>query len=475
MLRKLIITGFYYASIRYVVLAIALLKTYLIASGLGPEILGTYTLIILIVEYLNYVNLGVFNSMTRDIAVSFEEQERVSLDKNSIYSNSLGFSILMCGFLSIIFLLSEITSISLIPDDIESYIPIMLVLIISYQFKQYIIKRLRLEEEYLSIGSIELIAQSVNLIGIYLFVQDYLIDAVIYSIFASNFVIIILGFFISKNINLAFNYKIIKSLIKSGFPMLIHSIFMVIMMTIDRGMIIWLYTDRKALGLYQLGFILALGFFKAFESVTFLFQAKWLSHFAKDEKSSKKLSSIKEQTIYLELFTVFLSVLGIIFVPFVVSFFLPDYIPSIRITQFLLISFVFNGLTFFVNIYLLSSKKEYQMIPAMLIACIFSIFSNYFLVELGYGLYGFAFTKIMAFGVYGFLIYLTVYSLLKEKFLKGFLDAYLRALLFFIPTSVIIYEEYSMIIIPFLYIFIYSKLIYSRLFTLRVWKGMIDR
>ena len=181
----------------------------------------------------------------------------------------------------------------------------------------------------------------------------------------------------------------------------------------------------------------------------------------RNQNEKLKLKSLKDQTTFLEVGTVCLSILGIAIVPFFIQNFLPDYDTSIKISQLLIISFVFNGLTFFVNIYLMSNSKEYSMLPSIFISLVIATILNYFFYDLGYGLYGFAFTKVIAFLLYGIMIYLTLYLLSSQGKINNLLEIYSRIILLFVPTVIIIYEELSLMYMLALFILLYSKIIFS--------------
>ena len=172
MLSKLIRIGFNYSALRYAVLVIALFKSLMIAEGLGPVILGSYSLLILVIEYLNYINLGVFNSMTRDVSVNFNKDQTTLLNQTEITGNALSFSLISLIILMIVMFVSYFYSFSFIPEEIYQYYPLLFVLIFTYQLKQFILRYLRLNENYMLIGWAEFISQSINFAVVYLFIDD---------------------------------------------------------------------------------------------------------------------------------------------------------------------------------------------------------------------------------------------------------------------------------------------------------------
>ena len=65
--------GIFYSLIKYLIMGIGVIKSIYIADALGATLLGAYAVIMLIVEYLNYSNLGIFAAMNRDVAINLED------------------------------------------------------------------------------------------------------------------------------------------------------------------------------------------------------------------------------------------------------------------------------------------------------------------------------------------------------------------------------------------------------------------
>ena len=453
--------GATYAFVKYCVLALAFLKTLLIAYYLGPELLGTYALVILIVEYLNYINLGVFNSMTRDISLFLTDKNK-EREIDLTEGNAISFSLIASIFLLAVLFLFSFMSNSVLPEEVAAYIPIMFVLVVIYQLKQFILRHLRLFENFFLLGAIEFMAQLLNLIGVVLFIESYLIDAVVFSILISNIFLLLFGFAFSRKVKLTFNFQKIKYLIKAGFPILLYSIFLLLLTSIDRVMIGFFYSDIKALGYYQLGLSLAVGLFTVFNAITFLFLPKWLRFFSlnDNEMTSLKIESLKEQTYFLELLLVVLSLLGIIAIPYFIKTYLVEFEVSIIIMQFLLMSSVVLHMTFFAITYLNSNNHQVKTLPSLLIAVFFSAIMNYLFISLGYGLYGIAFAKILSLFIYGFLIFKLLLKISELPFLLNFFKIYIRIIVFFSFLSFIVYEQISIWFAFIPLVCVYSKAVY---------------
>jgi len=458
---KNIYAGLGYTFLKYIILAIAFIKTGLIAYHLGPELLGAYALVILTIEYLNYSNLGVFFSMTKDISLYLSNkgnEKKMYLTQGS----AIGFSFISVFILVPIYFLFKNTGFISLPDEIINYSLMIIMLVLMYQLKQFILRFLRLFEKYFILGLVEFLAQVLNLLGIIFFIEEYQINAVLLSILIPNVLLIIIGFSQVNLPKLNFDFNVVKKLVISGLPLLFYNIFLLMLTSIDRLMIGFYYSDLSALGLYQLSLSLSIGLFTVFNAIAFLFQPKWIRFFSAGDskvKINEKIESMIEHTYLLEAGLVFLAFIGICLIPFFIEYFLTDYVISIIIAEFLLLSLVTLHLTFFSITYLTANHHQFQILPALIQALILAIFLNYIFVEAGYGLYGIAFAKIIAFLFYGFLIYKFLFKLIDAPIIKNIIRIYSRLFLFLIPTCVIIYEGGS-----FVWILIFLLLIYAQAF-----------
>lgn len=451
--------GLLYTAVKYVILVLAFIKTGLIAYHLGPILLGSYAIVILVIEYLNYSNLGVFFSMTKEVSLYLKNNN----NEEKIYTvqgSALIFSFISVFILILIYILITYLGLLSVPLEVLKYSSLIFALVLMYQLKQFILRYLRLFEKYFLLGFIEFLAQALNLIGILLFIQEFKIEAVLLSILIPNILLIIIGFTQVKIKKLNINFDVVRDLVISGSPILFYNIFLLMLTSIDRLMIGFYYSDTAALGYYQLSLSLSLGLFTVFSSIAFLFQPKWIRFYSSDDQleiERNKTDSLVKHTYFLESALVFLAFLGICFTPYFIEIFLPEYRTSIIISQYLLLSLVAFHITFFSVTYLIANHYQYQILPALIKAFLLTILLNYILVELGYGLYGIAFSKIIAFLVYGLLIYDFLFRQINASKLNNIKKIYSRILVFLIPTCILIYEQSSKGWILLILIIVYAK------------------
>jgi O-antigen/teichoic acid export membrane protein len=304
LMKEFIKIGVIYSLVKYIIMGLGVIKSFYAASALGPTILGSFAVIMLIVEYLNYLNLGVFASMNRDVAIHMEEQKKKEY-VDDIINTALSFTIIPIAIITLSFLLIEFIEFSFISSELKEYSWIILILVAFNQLKIFLLRYLRLYSKYYELTILEFLTQIMNLTGVVLFVGEYSIDAVIWSVLISTIFFNIVAFIYVKRFRFQINYSLVKYLIVSGLPMLFYALTLTLLSSIDR-MVIAASFESRALGLYHLGFISAQGLFMAFNSIALLFYPRWLKYFH-EQDSQNKFNSIKEQTLMIELILVCLS------------------------------------------------------------------------------------------------------------------------------------------------------------------------
>ena len=127
-MKEFIKIGVIYSLVKYFIMGLGVIKSFYVASALGPSILGSYAVVMLIVEYLNYSNLGVFASMNRDVAIHMEEQKKKEYVDN-IVNVALSFTIIPIAIIAISFLLTEFIEFSFFPIELKEYSWMILILV----------------------------------------------------------------------------------------------------------------------------------------------------------------------------------------------------------------------------------------------------------------------------------------------------------------------------------------------------------
>ena len=449
--------GLFYSVLKYVAMGMAVIRTIYIAVILGPELLGEYALILLFFEYLNYANLGVFDSMHRDIAIQIDNKEKKGY-VSKLMGNALSFTFIIISILFLISLIFYNLPNNFIAGEFYKYYLYLIVMVAIYQLKKFLSNYLRLHDKFYYLAVIEFIQQIIVLIVVLSFIEEYSIYAVFFSVFLSNTFFLAVGFYYVKDVRLTLDIQQIKYLLVTGLPLMFYGLFTAITMSIDRLFIAAFFDSRLPLGYYQLGYNIAHGLFVAFNSVTYLFYPKWLKYFNQTNKVEASIfTSLNKQTNITECLLIILSIIGITLVPSFINIFAVEYQSSILISQIILLSLAMNGMMFFGSTFLVSNNYQLRMLPITLFTIIFAVLANYILLYLGYGLYGIAVATLSSYYFYGLQIYFFLARINKVSYFKTIRKIFFRPAIFTFITLIILWEKFPLFWMWFVFFIFYLK------------------
>ena len=173
---ELIKVGFSYVLTKYFVIGINFVRTVVVASALGPASLGEYAFIVIILEYMNYSNLGIFHAMNKEVSISIGKDEKKNYIKKVI-NNTFSFQALnslFLGFLFLLFYLLEVYGRFENTAFDSKYLMYIFILGIVFQMKSFIFVHLRLFDKFTDIVKIELLSSIFVFIGVYFFIDKFM-------------------------------------------------------------------------------------------------------------------------------------------------------------------------------------------------------------------------------------------------------------------------------------------------------------
>tara|TARA_B100000945_G_C20385423_1_gene599474 strand:- start:507 stop:1679 length:1173 start_codon:yes stop_codon:yes gene_type:complete len=372
--------------------------------------------------------------------------------------NALSFTLIVISILVLISLIFYNLPNNFIAGEFYKYYLYLIGMLVIYQLKKFLSNYLRLHDKFYYLAVIEFIQQTIVLIVVLSFIEEYSIYAVLFSVFLSNAFFLAVGFYYVKDVRLILDIQQIKYLIITGLPLMLYGLFTAITISIDRLFIAAFFDSRLPLGYYQLGYNIAHGLFIAFNSITYLFYPKWLKHFNQKNKVEGSIfTSVNKQTNITECLLIILSIIGITLVPSFINIFAVEYQSSILISQIILLSLAMNGMMFFSSTFLVSNNYQLRMLPITLFTIIFAVLSNYILLNLGYGLYGIAVATLSSYYFYGLQVYFFLTLINKVSFFKTIREIFFRPAIFTFITLIILWEKFSLFWIWFVFFIFYLK------------------
>ena len=455
-LKSILGISFTFTLVKYIPLILNFLRSILIASVLGPNSLGEYALIILVLEYLNYSNLGVFFSMNREVAISLDKvQKKEYIQK--VINNSVSFALVAALIISSIILLLNLLTRVYLPAVILNYLPHIISIMILFQLKTFFLTYFRLFDKYLQINLLEVFSTCIVLACIYFSINDFGIDGILLSTIFGNLIVMIFMISVFREFKFSITLDVIKPLVIAGIPMLFFNLLVTLMIGIDRiAVASVMNTSTNALGIYHFGYLFSMGIFTAFNAVAFLFIPKFFKQYHNEVEDRDDVELIIKQTSLTEIIVTLLSVVGIFAVPLFITLFLPEYIASIKVTQLLLFSYIINATAFFASTHLLANDMQMRIMPLIMIVVFFSYFLNLYVLDLGLGLYGVALASSLAFGTYGLGVFCLYLQSEKKPLLTNIIRVYWRLVLFFLVSVFVIWEDLPLYYLLVLFIIIYG-------------------
>ncbi len=449
--------SFFFVITKYIVILLNFIRSIIIASSLGPNSLGEYAILVIILEYFYYTNLGIFFSMTKEVSINIDQKGKQEYVKK-IINNTVSFqsinSIFVLAFFALFFGF-EYYGFFQIEIFNTNYLFYILTLGIIYQAKSFIFSYLRLYDRINEMVKIEFFSSLFVFLGIYFFVDDFGLDAIfLISIIVNLFVLIP---YIKKISNFKFilELKIVQVLIYVGLPLLLFNFLSLMITTIDRIMINQLVSsNREALGIYHLGYLLSFGVMTAFNSVIFLLLPKMLKQF----HSSKEVYSLMfNQTKFTEFILASILILAIITISPFIQFFLEEYKRSVLVMQLLLFAYFMKGLAFLPESYLIANNKHMNTLVIFFLSLLNALFLNYFSIILGYGIYGVAIATIGTFYIYTVGIFCLYFHFEQIKIYKGITRVILRPMLFMTTSTILLYENITTLWLVIVFLIFYLR------------------
>jgi len=458
--RKQLLNSLNYAFVQYLVLAMGFVKGIYMAKYLGPALLGTYGLMILIIEYVRFANLGVYSAMNLEVSLhQGKEEKRLYLE--NVIDTALTHAIVTSGVLVLATVLIHVFFTSALPADIQKYIYAICFIGIVGQFKTFITTHARLFGRYRLINFMEFTANAVMLLIIILLVSDYQLNAVVGAMVVSGSITLSVALMIAfRSLQVSLTLRLIKTLVTVGMPLFAYGIVDKIFGTIDRWVIITFLT-REDLGYFTLSFSFLSSTMVLLSSFTYLYYPKFLNAFNlenQEGKSEELLDQFSSYSSSLASVVIGVGLIGMILIEPVIRVLLPQYLVSIILYRILMIGLVCERISYFAGTLLVSNRKQFQLIVLVLCLAAVAVSLNLAVLKLGWGLPGIATATSVVMFVYAvskFGLALRVMDSFRLGYVATLYKKYIVLVAFMIPCMVLA-PSHLYLVLP-LFLLLYFK------------------
>ncbi|MFA5158927.1 MAG: oligosaccharide flippase family protein [Candidatus Omnitrophota bacterium] len=351
---------------------------------LGPLQTGVWSLVQVILSYIDYVNLGATYAIPIEIPFKraqgkIEETEKM---KNVMFS----FSFLTSMLFSIGLFVYACIRRSQIPRELFYGLLIATGLVILQQLNNVLISFLRAYKNFKLAGKQMALSSVVNFILVAILSSTFRLYGFMWAMVLS-FVFNIVYILYHENFRFRWtlNTKVLMGLIQYGFPLMMLTLAGTVLLTIDK-MMIAKYLGLEALGLYSIAMMTAGFICSVPNSIGVVLLPNVSEKYAEGENVRDLRGYLKKSNHVFSILMPILIGLGWFVVPFVVNLILPKFEGGIVALKYLALSTFFVGLTQTYSNAIVVSKKHFLQFPIAMGMCFIAFVLLFLAIKTGAGI-----------------------------------------------------------------------------------------
>jgi O-antigen/teichoic acid export membrane protein len=384
----------------YIVQVITFITGIVNRRFLGPENIGIWTFLTLILSYLSLSHLGTIDGGGKEIPYWYGkgDLERAEKVKNCMYSFSLLFSIIaaIVAFILIVVLKSNIPGIPFL-----GFIVIIAALPMQQSLNSNIIL-FRSNKKFKLLSKTLIYNAGLNLIASVTIIVFFKL----YGVYIAFLMILVWNLLYWRdyrkgkanlNFKLSFDTKELKYLLLIGFPLALYSSGWTFFLSLDR-LFVTNYLGAAALGYYSLAVSINAYIYQTPNAFSIVMFPQFLERFGKTESKESLLIFITKPTIALSFFVIpFLIGGAFILVPVIVRQFIPAFMPGILPLKIFMAGTFFLSLTHMPVQFLITINKQLKIVGLTLFGVILNALFCYIAIRTGSGIVGVAVATSLAY------------------------------------------------------------------------------
>ena len=354
---------------RYVTYFFQIIKGFLLAKVLGPELFGIFGIFLLVQQYLVYSNFGIQYALNIKLSVDNVNQSLLSKNIKAIIDSS--FTLTSASAILLI-----ITSLVLIYFNIDFNIVIpkshfiigLLLVTILFHIQEVFLNIFRIQKKFYVILTTEMIIAISSIIVIPFFKGIELLYAVIISWILSLLLSLTI-FKVNYRNKINWNTNMIKPLLLVGLPFLLYNLSFNLISMASRSFVAYNFTISE-MGLFTFSVSLTTAIMLVFNSISWVIYPKLIAELSNSELSilnqEKLLFIVTKKTVSF----VLVLVLGSFTCLPLIIYFLPEYSNSLDTVVILLINQIAINSTFAITSYLVGRNKFKLLITSSLFSLV---------------------------------------------------------------------------------------------------------
>ena len=351
----------------------------IIKAYVMPLEFGMYSTCMILQTYLSYLQLGSLNAFNRDYPqlIGARKYEEAQTYRITVFSFLLLVYLLAIFICSIIFII--IGTFDFIDKRILFGFMIVTVITGLMMIENFGNYRCRIDNGFMIPSIITLFELLSIPIGLILLSKIGYYALYITSL-ASVTIGIVLYYRISYNdLKFSVNFGGLRTILLSGFPLLINSLIWTVVNSIDKFVILG-FINTEALGIYGIAQNAFSYMVLIPSAMSQLFYVK-IGKFFGETKDQEKLILISNRySTILSAITSFIAIIAFYMLPFMVNKFMPNYNEGILSSQILILGLTIYSATLINGNVLTILKKNKALLLNSLLVCVCNIVCSIFLV-----------------------------------------------------------------------------------------------
>ena len=411
---------------------LGMFRSLIIAEGLGPSLYGIWNILMVIFTYNSYVNLGLVSGMNKEMPYLRGKGDIAQAEK--IKDNTFWAVSVIAAIVNILLIAASVVFQDHLPRGMVAAVCILAITNILFQLYNFLISLLRTDKAFGSLGLATILLSLTSLACVILFFKllpNKLYGALSALLLGYFFVSIYIFSRMKYRVKLTLNLRLIMSIFKTGFPLIIIQIGAILFISIDRWMIAGMI-DQINLGYYGIGLTMANFLFAGASTVAFTLYPFMLERFGQtnDARQSEKL--VYTPIIVLSYLMGVTCTLIALVTPLLITYVLPAYIPGINAAIILILGIYFISIMTISGNFLVSVNKQNNVLYIQMAVIPLSIVLNYALIKIGLGIEGVALGTATAYFFYG----TGVIFLALRNFTRSYKDLLLKIGKIYFPFTV---------------------------------------
>ncbi len=377
---------------------------------LGPLQMGIWTTLQIVVEYSKYTTLGVTTAMSREIPylLGKQQDDKAEEIKNLVFT----FSIATGFFVSLGIVLFSFLTNGIFRPEITYGLLFVSAMIFLLRLNNIYVSLLRCYKNFYLAGNQLILSAIVNALLIawlgYAFKIYGFMAALLLSLL---FNIAFVQYFTRWKFKWRFSRPEFQPLMAYGFPLMMTGILTTVFRSLDK-IFIAKQMGFEMLGYYSLGVMASSFISNISTSIGIVLFPHFQNKFGeRDSRNDLKNYVLKSSVGYALLMPLIIGPVWT-FLPWLISVFLPHFVPGIPAMKYLSLSLYFAAVAEPFQHFLITVKKHMMFFPAMGSAIIATCLGISYAIMLGWGISGVAWIMVCAFFIYFSILFATAGSMI---------------------------------------------------------------